>query len=155
MAANAQQVSRLSLLLEHKVSAMHELCQALAASLPAMMNLDLAGIEQSVVRQSELCETISSIDSKLQRVTRRSTSEAAFALDVVDSDADAESLARLRLIVEELRAMQKEAARLSRTASELIRRSRISNLALLNAISQQTSLTYSNPLERFSHAERG
>jgi hypothetical protein len=73
----------------------------------------------------------------------------------VDSDADAESLARLRLIVEELRAMQKEAARLSRTASELIRRSRISNLALLNAISQQTSLTYSNPLERFSHAERG
>lgn len=155
MAANAQHVSRLSLLLEQKVIALRELCQALAASLPAMVNLDLAGIERSVARQNELCDAIASIDAKLRRVTRRSTSESEFALDLIDSDVDSESLSHLRTIVEELRATQQEAARLSRTASELIRRSRISNLALLNAISQQTSLTYSNPRERFSHTERG
>jgi hypothetical protein len=155
MVASAQHVSRLCLLLEHKVSALRELCQALAASLPAMVNLDLAGIEQSIARQTELCDAIASIDAKLQRFTRRSTSDAAFALDLIDSAADSDSLAHLRTTVEELRATQKEAASLSRTASELIRRSRISNLALLNAISLQTSSTYSNPLERFSHAERG
>src|SRR6185437_11222162 len=154
MAASAQHVSRLSLLLEHKVNALRELCHALALSLPAMVHLDLAGIEQSTARQSELCDAIASIDAKLERVTRRSTSESEFALDLIDSDVDFESLAHLRKIVEELREAQREAARLSRTMAELIRRSRISNLALLHAIAQQTSLTYSNPREHF-YAERG
>jgi hypothetical protein len=119
-----------------------------------MAELDLDAMEHCISRQAELCDAIASVDSRLQRIGKRRESDT-FIFELLDPEVDSEALVYLRSLVEELRTTQKRAKRLNETVSELVRRSRISNTALLNAISQQTSLTYSNPLERFSHAERG
>ena len=154
MSAKPQHVERLSVLLERRLEATRSLCEALEEYLPALAELDLDAMEHCISRQSELCDAIASVDSRLQRIAKRRESHA-FIFELLDPEVDSESLVYLRSLVEELRTTQKRAKRLNETVSELVRRSRISNTALLNAISQQTSLTYSNPLERFSHAERG
>ena len=153
MPATGQDVVRFSRLLEQRLTAVRLLYEVLEQSLTALVGLDFAAVEECVARRSQLCHAITVIDARLARIGRRSESSAAFVQNLLDSEADTAALAHLRNIVEELRRAQKQTAQLSEAVAEQARRCCTSDAALVNVISRLSSITYANPLERFSNAE--
>jgi hypothetical protein len=151
MTTSSTDFDRLARLLQERLGELRLLEAALRQSLSAIAALDLDEIEAVTRRKAALCERIAALDAIISAAPGVKNSAQKWRAPKFHIENDASPA--LRDAANANMEAQKEIAQLSRTSNELLRRSKLSNTALLNLFGTQSGMTYSNPMEAFANSE--